>query len=309
MKLASSLYPAIVFVSALTITGCSPSSYESFSKVGSDLMNQTGLVNRRQSDALFKFGGSVNKAAEEMTDEQEYYLGRAVAATILHRYPAYTDARMNSYVNKIGHVLAAHSDRPETFGGYHVQILDSHEINAMAAPGGFIFITTGFIKILPDEDTLAALLAHEIAHVIGGHGVQAIREAKLSQSLLELGRATTPAEVSRVSNKITGVFGNSVEDIVSTLISKGYSRSQEYEADSMAASILLRTGYDEQALHRALEAFKIYAPRQAQGGWTSTHPDASDRIGNLASLPRSSGAPAEIAIREKRFKNETTRLK
>lgn len=92
-------------------------------------------------------GMKVYDASEEITPEQEYYIGRSVAASILNKYKIYNNTKLNSYVTSIGTLLAMHSPRPEIFGGYHFTVLDSDEINAFATPGGFIFITRGMINM------------------------------------------------------------------------------------------------------------------------------------------------------------------
>ncbi len=75
----------------------------------------------------------------------------------------------------LGQSLVIFSDRPETFGGYHFLLLDSNEINAFAAPGGLILVTRGMLQCCANEDELAAVLAHEIAHVEKKHGLTAIK--------------------------------------------------------------------------------------------------------------------------------------
>jgi hypothetical protein len=122
----------------------------------------------------------IDRSFEVFTPEQEYYLGRAVAATIAGKYKPYNDQKANRYVNRLGQTLAQFSDRPETYGGYHFRILDSDEINAFAAPGGLIFITRGMLRCTQHEDALAAVLAYEIGHVQYKHGLQEIKKSRLN---------------------------------------------------------------------------------------------------------------------------------
>jgi len=293
------LFPFILFF------GCSGQGYQDFSNAGSQLLSSTGVVSSNQASALFKFGSSVADSVEEISEEEEYYLGRGVSATILSRYKPYDDVALNRYLGKVLMLVAAHSDRPETFGGYRIQILDSEEINAFAAPGGFVFVTTGFLKIVPDEDALAALLAHEVAHVVNAHGVNAIKEANLSESLLELGKAATPSEIAQATEQVTNVFGGSVEGVVTSLLDKGYSRHQEYESDTYAVTLLERTGYNSNGLYHMLHA--LQQAGISGGGWTSTHPQPEDRIDQLSSTDLNSIAAQDK--RKKRFDDALRRLK
>ncbi|MFA5812029.1 MAG: M48 family metalloprotease, partial [bacterium] len=93
-------------------------------------------------------------ASKDITPSEEHYIGRAVAAMIIDKYPLMGNAALDEYVNKVGLVVAYHSDRPVTFGGYHFAVLRSDEVNAFAAPGGFIFITRGLLKSIQNEDQL-----------------------------------------------------------------------------------------------------------------------------------------------------------
>lgn len=262
-----------ILVSFLTF-GCAEANLQGFEQV----LNQTGVINSSQSSALFKFGSRVADGSRTLSDEEEYYLGRSVAATILSKYRPYQDRALTAYVNKIATALANLSDRPETFIGYHVMVLDTPEINAVSAPGGFIFLSKGFVKILPDEDALAAVIAHELAHVVKAHGVNAISEANLTNAFVLLGKDTAAAQTSGIANQLTSVFGDSVSDITNTLLVNGYSRSQEYEADEYAAELLKRAGYKTEALVTALTALEKAQKNGSTGGWMSTHPEAEDRI-------------------------------
>ncbi len=97
---------------------------------------------------------ATSSAARPISEEEEYYVGRAVSAKILGSYQMSTDAYLTRYVNLIGKTVALNSDKPFTFGGYHFAVLDTDEINAFAAPGGTIFITRGMIRTTSNEDEL-----------------------------------------------------------------------------------------------------------------------------------------------------------
>jgi predicted Zn-dependent protease len=115
-----------------------------------------GLLDNIQKgfDMLSTSSDATQKAARPISDEEEYFLGRAVAARILETYQLLKDPKLTEYVNSIGMVLALHSEKPYTHGGYHVAILDTDEMNAFACPGGTIFITRGMLKAVTNEDEL-----------------------------------------------------------------------------------------------------------------------------------------------------------
>ncbi|MCL1889021.1 MAG: M48 family metalloprotease [Desulfovibrionaceae bacterium] len=253
---------------------------------GADTLRQTGEVIQEV-------------AAADMTPEQEYYLGRAVGAQILSRYPAGDDEKANIYLNRLGQGLSLYSAMPETFVGYHFFLLDSPEVNAFAAPGGFIFVTKGMIGLLSGEGELAAVLAHEIAHVQNRDAVGAIRNAKLSETLAKAGKDAAVRQAGgRVNPELLRAFSDSVGDIANTLMTRGYSRSQEYAADAAAVEILAQAGYDPRSLHAVLESMRRKVPA-GSAGFGSTHPTAVQRLealkgGMAASAP-------DTAARRARF--------
>src|ERR671925_2031524 len=73
-------------------------------------------------------------AAKPLTDEEEYYLGRAVAAQILSTYPLLENRRLTDYVNSVGETVALHSDKPVTYGGYHFALLNASERKTRLSP-------------------------------------------------------------------------------------------------------------------------------------------------------------------------------
>jgi beta-barrel assembly-enhancing protease len=284
---------------------CSACSNPGLQQLSSQVLSSTGYVSQSQADSLVSASSNLVKSQEDLLPEQEYYLGRAVSATVLAQYPPRRSESATSYLNKIGMTVASVSDTPETFGGYHFMIVESPQINAFSAPGGFVYVSSGFIKELPDEDAVAAVLAHEIAHIVKRHGVNAISNAKLFSSLTEFSQAGASIAASQVSSpvdltQITGIFAESVSGVVDKLLTKGFDRRQEYEADLYAAELLQRAGYDPNALVRVLGILESHA-RGEEGGWYATHPAAGDRIAELDSdftFP----PPAQVpAARQGRF--------
>jgi predicted Zn-dependent protease len=235
----------------------------------------------------------VAKSFEDITPEQEYYIGRAVGANILRQYSPYSEARANAYLNLLGQTLAMASERPETFGGYHFLILDSGEVNAFAAPGGLIFVSRGLLACADSEDTVAAILAHEVGHVVKKHGLKAVKTSRYKDAGLAIGKAAVEEYGSEQLVQVTSAFSGSIDDITSTLVNTGYSREAEKEADLAAVQILERTGYDPNALVRMLERMKA---RLKPGGpdFAKTHPDPAVRIAEIRkSLPVSPVPPVQ----------------
>ena len=248
---------------------------------------------------------NVQKAEQtEFTPEQEYYIGRAVAANLLATRKVYDNQKATDYLNVLERALSIYSDRPETFGGYHVLIMDSDEINAFAAPGGLILVSRGLLRCATSEDSVAAILAHETSHVVLQHGLNAIKQARKTAAYREL--AITTANTVGGSNvrDLTDLFKDSIADITNTLVNSGYSRDQEMQADQMALSIMRRAGYDPNAFDAML---KVMETKIKPGGldFAKTHPDPKDRITEvdktLADEPAVTTTPQAQAARQARY--------
>lgn len=287
---------AALMTSTLLAAACANSDLSQFKGIGSSILSSTGYVSGSSAETLFDSGAKLQKGLEGFTEKEEYYLGRGVAALILSKYSSLSNAALTSYVNQVGSVLVAASDRPMTYGGYHFVVLDSDEINAVSTPGGFIFLTRGFIKVLPSEDALAAVLAHEIAHIVFGHARASISQSNISDALLSAAKETAQSQGGFYTAELTALFGDSVKEIGDKLLVNGFSRSQEYESDEYAQTLLTKVGYDQRALVTVLEILK-QQEQAGKGGWFSTHPEAEDRIDELDledDIPASVTAEARV---------------
>lgn len=242
---------------------------------------------------------ALRKGVEEISESEEYYIGRAVAAQILTRYKPWRDEKANAYAQKLLQAVALASDRPATYKGYHVQLLDSAELNAFAAPGGFVFLTKGMVKLAKSEDELAGVLAHEVAHVAKKHGLKAIQNARLTTAFTLLGSEAAKGYSSQQMAQLTDAFSGAVEDVVSKLVVNGYSRDKEYEADKHGARYAQNAGYDPNALKAFLRRMES-AGGDKGGGMFKTHPAAGKRVGELGSLSAHAGSK-KASARQARF--------
>lgn len=248
---------------------------------------------------LVRGANRLRKSFQDLDPSEEHFIGRSVAAEILAlpQYPLADDETRLAYVERVGHGLVETNDgvrRP--FLDYRFGILDTAEVNAFACPGGLILITRGLLDSTHGEDELAAVLAHEIAHVTLRHGVAAIRQANLTEAFTYLGSGAAQATMDpKDLAKLNGLFGDSVGDIVRTLVTSGYSREAELAADAMARQFLAGTGYDPQALGRLL------GDMRGEGGMLATHPAPEERIAALGAAIDWAGDAEAVARREQRY--------
>jgi predicted Zn-dependent protease len=239
------------------------------------------------------------RAADALTPENEYFLGRAVAANIAAKYPIYTASpALQVYLNKICDTIVINSPRPDIYKGYHVAILDTREINAFATPGGHIFVTRGLIACAASEDALAAVIAHEVAHIQLRHALTSIRNARYVNAAVSGALAGIGEGVGGNAKELASVMSDSVNEVITTLVVEGFSKSQELEADSTALSLLASAGYQPSGI---LDMLHSLEQKQGSAGFSKTHPSPVDRIANVNKTLNSYTVQDTRSYRTRRF--------
>jgi len=282
----------------LLAAGCAEMT--AMTDIGSQIAVATGQLTEDQAASLKKTSQAVEKAFTDITIEQEYFIGRAVAAEIVNRYRPLDRQAANTYLNLVGQALARVSDMPETFGGYHFLLLDSDEINAFAAPGGLIFVSRGLLRCCPDEDALAAVLAHEVGHVQAKHGLQAIKKSRLTDALTIIGTESARQFGGAELAQLTTAFEGSIADVTSTLVNNGYSRTYEYQADQIAVELLRRLGYDPAAMALMLREMQGRLAGDSRG-FARTHPSPAERLEKVLDNPLVNQKHHIVSARQMRF--------
>ena len=183
-------------------------------------------------------------------------------------------------------------------------VLSSNDINAMACPGGHIFVCRGLLDLASTEDEMAGILAHELAHVCLQHGINSVSSARWTGAFTTLGTEAVQHLGSDEMREATENYGDLVEDITTNLITSGYSRDSEKQADSLAVHIMARAGYDPNAMVTMLQKMSQFSDRSGPGFW-QTHPSPEDRIEYVQEIIAATSfppVPAEaVALRTERF--------
>jgi len=247
---------------------------------GAQVAGAAGLIDQNTANAISQSSRAIGNAAEEINPEQEYYIGRAVAANILSTYKIWDgNPALTAYLNHICYAIVINSPRPDIFNGYHVAILDSNEINAFATSGGHILVTRGLINAAKSEDALAGVIAHEIAHIQLQHSIKAIKTSRITNALLVTGTSAAGAAAGMDVKELTDVFNESVGEIVTTMVNSGYSQSQEFDADNTALSLIASAGYNPSGLIEMLRELSNIQTGTSSG-FGKTHPTPAQRITN-----------------------------
>ena len=219
----------------------------------------------------------------------EVLIGDSVAQSVREEYggPVRLSRGEQQRLDRVFADITAQAKRKEI--PYSLTVLGSDVVNAFAAPGGHIFVTTGLLRYIQDDiDALANVLGHEVAHVEHKHGMNAITQQVGIGLLLQFllgGADETIQTVAAVALELTRL---------------GWSREQEYESDSLGQRLAAAAGYDPAGMVRFFEILgAIQGEEVAFLEFLSTHPLTSERAerararANTLRPAQSAGAEAE----------------
>lgn len=216
---------------------------------------------------------------------EEVRFGREVGARLLGKYGLYHNPSLMKYVNLIGRSLARNTNRPEI--EFRFAVLDTNEINAFSAPGGYVFITRGAIALMKDESELAGALAHELGHIVGRH---IVRELDI--------RGTENSPVAGLAQLVGGsseaarvAFDQATDKAMDILLKDGYKREDEIQADKTAAACCALSGYDPSGFARYLERIAEVKGKNTEV-LDKTHPPYAQRIAVLKETIATEGMDA-----------------
>lgn len=234
--------------------------------------------------AVYEGCQSTCKASKPITPEEQYYIGRSVGATVLNKYSLYNGAPNTvSYLNKICSAITASSEMPYLYNGYHVGIIDTDEINAISTPGGHILISRGLLSCTDSEDAVAAVIAHEIAHIQLGHGIEVIKKSRKAEARAKVASAAGVVileanGVDNISSEEVSNFNKVTSSVAKGITETGFSKKSEYKADENALILMNNAGYDPHAMVDMLTLISKKTGKKKKSGWSSTHPKPKARL-------------------------------
>ena len=203
-----------------------------------------------------------------VSEQDEIRIGRQVEAELAKTYGFVNDPEATRHVASIGLRLAHVSERPNLPWTYH--ILADKSVNAIAAPGGFVFVTRGLLSFVKSDDELAFVVGHETTHVAHRHAVE------LAQRQMELQFGAVLLSKLLFGGSLTAY---QLSSIASGLLVAKYSREKEYEADHYGVIYAKKIGYDPRASVLFFERLQGLEQRpSAIGSAFASHPPTPDRI-------------------------------
>jgi metalloendopeptidase OMA1, mitochondrial len=205
-----------------------------------------------------------------LPESQDAQMGLEAYQQILSESDVSNDPQLSSRVQEVGRRIAAASPHPEW--DWQFTLIENDEPNAFALPGGKVGVNTGLFQVAQNDDQLAAVIGHEVAHAVARHGAERMSQQVLMQAgLAGLGLATNQAYAGIAAQAAT------------LAVILPYSRTQESEADHIGLIYMAEAGYDPR------EAIELWKNFESFGGerppeFLSTHPAPGSRIENLQSL-------------------------
>jgi len=199
--------------------------------------------------------------------DKEIQIGRSIVKEVEAEYKPAEDPLVQKRVEDIGRKIAAVCDRKEI--DYFFKVLDDEEVNAFSLPGGFVYVNKGLVDKVANDDELACVLAHEVAHIVARHSIKKL-QAMMGYSILRVLVAAVPQ---------SGEVGTAA-DAAFTEILLGYSREDELLADRLASRYAKLSGYNPHAMIdflKKLQEINRNKPLRPKT-YFKTHPYVPDRI-------------------------------
>ena len=213
----------------------------------------------------------VGAAVVPISTAQEIEIGRGVAATVAGHYTILRDPALTAYVNLVGNAVASADPRPDVV--YRFAVLDSDEVNAFAAPGGYVFVTRGALALMEDESMLAGVLAHEVVHVNQRDVIEEIQD-----------RARTDFGISEAAERVDITGEEYLEQAIgvgTNALFLGLGREDELEADTIGMRLASDTGYDRGGIQRFIARLEEHSDDASLSLLEKTHPDPDERLDAL----------------------------
>ncbi|MBA3341428.1 MAG: M48 family metalloprotease [Gemmatimonadaceae bacterium] len=225
---------------------------------------------------------TVMTAACEVSQDQEVSIGEQTAQEISAQLPLVQDPYVNQYISELGDTIAKLTSRSDL--DWHFAVVNSHQVNAFALPGGYIYVNRGLIESTEKVDELAGVLGHEIGHVIQRHSVDQMQSQQKIGVIAMLACTLTDLCNSGLGEAAINIGG-------SALIAR-HSRRDEFEADSEAVENVLRVNIDPAGVPALFEVLMAQRRREPTivDGWFASHPLEESRIANARRLIEQSEA-------------------
>jgi predicted Zn-dependent protease len=212
-----------------------------------------------------------------MGDSQMNTLGSQSFEELKKKTPIERDPKINAYVKCIVSPITQAAQGRLEVPGWEVVVFKDPTANAFALPGGKIGVHTGILPVAKTPDQLAAVLGHEVGHVIARHGNERMSQGELATLVL----GVTDLALGKMEQKDKGLLMGALGVGVQFGVLLPFSRTQESEADLIGLDLMAKAGFDPNESVELWKNMMAASGGQAPPEWMSTHPSGSTRISNL----------------------------
>lgn len=231
---------------------------------------------------------------------QEVAIGAGMAKELSKTEKTLTDTLWQQYLNEVGQKIVGVCDRKDIT--YHFTVIESDQVNAFAAPGGYVYFYTGLLREMKTESEMAAVMAHEISHVVARHSIKRVQSAMGVALAYDLA----------FGGKNPGAAIDAAINIGLGLAFAGYSRDAEREADRFGIHYMVKAGYNPRGAVAMFETLARIGGAGSTGVFeklASSHPETQERIANAKSqIAQMSPLPAGLASGQSRYETMLKRL-
>ncbi len=245
-------------------------------------------------------GPSGQKSFIIIPSGQEVEIGAGMAQQVEGTETILPDSVWQAYLAEVGHKIVDICDRQDI--EYHFKVIQSDQVNAFAAPGGYVYFYTGLLREMDNEAEMAAVMAHEISHVVARHGIKRLQKAlgvALAYELAFGGEGAGQALDAAIGLGMGLVFA-------------GYSRGAEREADRFGIHYMAKAGYNPQGALGMFDKLAALGDRGAPNVFdklASSHPETQERIANAnAQVNEMQPLPLGLTLGEARYQQMLKRF-
>jgi predicted Zn-dependent protease len=206
---------------------------------------------------------------------EETAMGLDSYQEVIQKSKVSTDRRLNDQVTRVGRRIADATGRTDY--QWEFRVIEDKQVNAFCLPGGKVAVYTGILPVTRDDDGLAAVLGHEVAHAVARHGAERLSQSMVVQSGLAATQAALSARDPIVVQSVAALLGAGAS--VGLLLP--WSRSQESEADHLGLIYMAKAGYQPRAARDLWVRMSELSGGNQKLEFLSTHPSDATRIAQI----------------------------
>lgn len=236
----------------------------------------------------------------ELSTPQEIFLGRRAKRQMAAQYGGmHPDKLLQQYVSQVGQQVVERSSASKASYPFEFHLLhDARTINAVALPGGQVFLTVALLKRLTSEAQLAAVLGHEVGHVVARHGAEHLAKQSFSPIL------GTAIDAAAKASEKSEQQEDALKHAIDQLVSLRYGRDDELESDRLGLRFMTEAGYDPQGIVQLMQMLGATRQGSQPIAFFSTHPSPDNRVKRLQTLITQTypqGAPRSLKDNRETF--------